>query len=68
MYSVEEELCKNKVNGFFRDLTEFLPRLAEFYLKVYKPDEFNWFGNPFTFKVAIGGDRASFGKYDQSCA
>ena len=68
---MEEELCKdsqNKVNGFFRDLTEFLPRLAEFYLKVYKPEEFNWFGNPFIFKVAIGGDRTSFGKYDQSCA
>ena len=71
LYSVEEELCKdsqNKVNGFFRDLKEFLPRLAEFYLKVYKPEEFNWFGNPFTFKVAIGGDGAPFGKYDQSCA
>ena len=71
LYSVEEALCKdsqNKVNGFFRDLIEFLPRLAELYMKVYKPEEFNWFGNPFTFKVAIGGDGAPFGKYDQSCA
>ena len=45
-----------------------LPRLAEFYLTVYKPEDFNWFGSPFTFKFAIGGDGAPFGKYDQSCA
>ena len=71
LYSVEEHLCKdslNKVNGFFRDLKEFLPRLAEFYLTDYKPEDFNWFGCPFTFKFAIGGDGAPFGKYDQSCA
>lgn len=70
LYSVEERLCDgpDKVNGFFRDLKEFLPRLAEFYLKVYKPEDFNWFESPFTFKFAIGGDGAPFGKYDQSCA
>ena len=71
LYSVEEHLCGDgldKVNGFFRDLKEFLPRLAEFYLKAYKPEDFNWFKSPFTFKFAIGGDGAPFGKYDQSCA
>lgn len=68
--SVEEHLCDDsgdKVNGFYRDLKEYLPRLAEFYLKFYQED-INWFGSPFTFKVAIGGDGAPFGKNDQSCA
>ena len=71
LYSVEEHLCRDdpvKVNGFFRDLKEFLRRLAEFCLKVYKPEDFNWFESLFTFKFAIGGDGAPFGKYDQSCA
>ena len=57
LYSVEEHLCKdspNKVNGYFRDLKEFLPRLAEFYLTVYKPEDFSWFGSPFTFMFAMG--------------
>jgi hypothetical protein len=58
----------DKINGFYRNLQEYLPRLAEFYLKVYKEDDFDWFGSPFTFKVAIGGDGAPFGKNDQSCA
>lgn len=67
--SVEEHLCGDagdKANGVFRDLKEYLPWLAEFYLKVYKEEDFNWFGSPFTFKVAIGGDGAPFGKNDQS--
>ena len=70
LHSVED-LCENsddKINGFYRNLQEYLPRLAEFYLKVYKEDDFDWFGSPFTFKVAIGGDGAPFGKNDQSCA
>ncbi len=65
-----ETLCEEsaaKINEYYSDLKEFLPRLAEFYLNVYKED-FNWFGNHFTFKVAIGGDGAPFGKNDQSCA
>ena len=71
LYSVGEHLCKdspNKINGYFRDLKEFLPRLAEFYLTVYKPEDFSWFGSPITFEFAIVGDGAHFGKYDQSCA
>jgi hypothetical protein len=34
-----ETLCEEsgaKINGYYRDLKEFLPRLAEFYLNVYK--------------------------------
>ena len=71
LHSVQENLCGDsgdKINGFFRDLKDYLPQLAEFYLKVYKEVDFNWFGKPFTFKVAIGGDGAPFGKNDQSCA
>ena len=71
LHSVREELCfdlndADKVNGYFRNLKEFMPRLAEFYLKLYPNNEFDWFGKPFTFKVAIGGDGAPFGKYDQA--
>jgi hypothetical protein len=73
LYSVEEELCQNvndtdNISGLFRDIKEFLPKLAEFYLKMYKSEDFNWFGQPYNFKVAIGGDGAPFGKHDQSCA
>ncbi|CAB3986397.1 Hypothetical predicted protein [Paramuricea clavata] len=73
LYSVEEELCQNfndtdNISGLFRDIKEFLPKLAEFYLKMYKSEDFNWFGQPYTFKVAIGGDGAPSGKHDQSCA
>ena len=66
-----ESLCEESgenINGYYRDLKEFLPRLVEFYLKVYKEEDFNWFGNLFSFKVAIGGDGAPFGKNDQSCS
>ena len=45
-----------------------MPQLAEFYLKLYKHDEFDWFEKPFTFTVATGGDGAPFGKHDQSCS
>ena len=65
-----ESLCEESgenVNGYYRGLKELLPRLAEFYLKVYKEEDFIWFGNHFTFKVAIGGDGAPFGKKNQSC-
>ena len=73
LHSVREELCfdlndADKVNGYFRNLKEFMPRLAEFYLKLYPNNEFDWFGKPFAFKVAIGGDGAPFGKYDQACS
>lgn len=58
-----ESLDKNlddNLNGFYRDMKE--------YLNIYREDDFDWFGSPFTFKVAIGGDGAPFGKNDQSHA
>lgn len=42
-------------------------QLVEFYLKLYKFDEFDWFEKFFIFIVVIGGDGVLFGKYDQFC-
>lgn len=67
LHCIREELCQDvsdveKVNGYYRNIRNFSQ--GEFYLKVCSPEEFNWFGQPFTCKVAIGGDGAPFGKYD----
>ena len=45
--------------------------MAQFYLSAnnYRKDKLNWFGKQEgTFKVAIGGDGAPFGKDDQALA
>ena len=73
LYSVRESLCsdlepEDQVDGCYRNLTESLLRLASFYLTTMKAEDIEWFGEPNTFQVAIGGDGAPFGKYDQSCA
>lgn len=71
--SVRESFCsdlepEDQVDGCYRNLSEFLVRLASFYLTTLKPEDVDWFGLPNTFQVAIGGDGAPFGKFDQSCA
>ena len=71
--SVREDFCsdlelEDQVDGCYRDLSEYLVRLASFYLTTLPPEDFDWFGQPNTFQVAIGGDGAPFGKFDQSCA
>ncbi|KAK2562638.1 hypothetical protein P5673_014329 [Acropora cervicornis] len=71
-----ETLCigldeERKVNGKYRDLQELLILMAKFYLTVNKQrkDKLDWFGErEGTFKVAIGGDGAPFGKDDQALA
>lgn len=73
LYSVRESLCSDlepeeQVDGCYRNLTECLIRIASFYLSTLKAEDLDWFGEPNTFQVAIGGDGAPFGKYDQSCA
>ena len=73
LYSVRDSLCDDleggqKVDGCYRKLTEFLPRLALFYLSSLPASDIDWFNEPYTFQVAIGGDGAPFGKFDQSCA
>ena len=71
--SVRESFCsdlepEDQVHGCYRNLTECLVRLASFYLTTLKAEDFDWFGEPNTFQIAIGGDGAPFGKFDQSCA
>ena len=72
LHDVRETLCDgldnaDKVDGKYRNLTELLLRLAQFYLEAnkHRADKLNWFGNEVgSFKVAIGGDGAPFGKDD----
>ena len=71
--SVRESFCadlepEDQVDGCYRNLSEYLVRLASFYLSTLNPEDFDWFGQPNTFQVSIGGDGAPFGKFDQSCA
>lgn len=74
LHDVRETLChdledEDKVDGRYRDLTDMLLRLAKFYLTVdkHRDDKLEWFGKePGSFKVAIGGDGAPFGKDDSA--
>ena len=70
---VRESFCsdlepKDQVDGCYRNLTECLVRLVSFYLTTLEADDFDWFGEPNTFQIAIGGDGAPIGRFDQSCA
>ena len=61
VYSVEdyfqEAIDDDTVRGCFRKLGEFLPRLAQFYLKRGKKESLKWFDKAEgTFLVAVGGD------------
>ena len=76
LYDVRETLCNGldeecKVDGKYRDLLQLLIKMAHFYLNANKnrKDKLSWFGNQEgSFKVAIGGDGAPFGKDDQALA
>lgn len=47
---------------------QFLPRLAQFYLREDTNELLKWFGNPQgTFPVAVEGDRYPFGKNERAC-
>ena len=71
--NVKEDFCYDlnedeKVNGCYRSLTQYLPFLASFYLKVAQ-ENLSWFNNEInTFHVALGGDGAPFGKDDTACS
>ena len=69
IYPVEEQFSAfiedENVNGCCRDLREYLPRLATFYLsiKIKQKESLKWFGEiEGTFLVAFGGDGCPFGK------
>ena len=74
LYDVREILCnglgeEDQVNGKFRNLLQLLLKMAHFYLHAnnYRVDKLDWFGEgEGSFKVAIGGDGAPFGKDDQA--
>ena len=74
VYSVQEEFSgfisdDEVVHGCFRDLREYLPRLAKFYLqtKTKSNEALKWFSETEgTFLVALGGDGCPFGK-KQEC-
>ena len=76
LHDVRENFCygladEDQVDGKYRDLTDLLLRLAQFYLKVdkHRVDKLTWFNNKQGyFKVAIGGDGAPFGKDDSALA
>ena len=76
VFSVRETLCHDlpvdqQVDGVYRNLENFLLMLCKFYFETdeYRKDndKLTWFGEKEgTFKVAIGGDGAPFGKWDQA--
>lgn len=77
VYSIEEEFSNyiqadEVVHGCFRDLRDYLPRLAKFYLltKNKKSNEaLKWFSETEgTFLVALGGDGCPFGKNKNACS
>lgn len=75
-FSVEEEFSSyladdEVIHGSFRDLREFLPRLAKFYLQIKNKchEALKWFGKTDgTFLVAFGGDGCPFGKNKSACS
>ena len=72
VYSVEDYIQEasedDTVRGCFRKLEEFLPHLAQFYLRRDKKESIKWFGNAEgTFLVALGGDGCPFGKKESAC-
>lgn len=74
--SARDTLCHDlpvdqRVDGVYRNLENFLLMLCKFYFETDKyrkdSDKLKWFGErEGTFKAAIGGDGAPFGKWDQS--
>lgn len=71
VYSIQENFSSDtdeNINGYYRDLREYLPRLASFYLNT-KQDALKWFGQTEgTFLVAFGGDGCPFGKNETACS
>ena len=61
----------DNVSGCYRDLREYLPRLAAFYLTMQnaRKDALKWFEETEgTFLVAFGGDGCPFGKNESACS
>lgn len=57
------------VHGAYRDLREYLPRIAKFYLSKNRIQTLEWFGETDgTFLIALGGDGCPFGKNESACS
>ena len=57
------------VNGAYRDLRQYLPVLAEFYLSKKTEGSLKGFSESSgTFQVALGGDGCPFGKTESACS
>ena len=71
--NVREDFCydfdeEDKVEGCYRSLTQFLPFMALFYLRVSQ-ENLLWFTNEInTFHVVVEGDGAPFGKDETACS
>ena len=71
--NVREDFCydfdeEDKVEGCYRSLTQFLPFMPSFYLRVSQ-ENLLWFNNEInTFHVFVGGDGAPFGKDETACS
>ena len=61
---------EQRVAGVYRDLETMLLTLSKFYLETdpirKESEKLVWFGEKGAFKVAVGGDSAPFGKWDES--
>lgn len=75
VYSVKDQFAPyiedENTSGCFRDLREYLPKLASFYLKLQnsRKDALKWFGETEgTLLIAFGGDGCPFGKNENACS
>jgi hypothetical protein len=72
---VKEDFCYGlddyqKVEGCYRHLTDYLPLLANLYLKLAEVSGENllWFDDDINnFHIVLGGDGAPFGKDSTAC-
>ena len=71
---IEEEFSSyveegEKISGCYRDLREYLPRLAQIYLSASARSKLKWFGKAEgSFQLAWGGDGCPFGKNESACS
>lgn len=74
VYEINDEYISSleldaSVNGAYRDLGEYLPRLAKSYLTTNRQNALQWYGKTEgTFMFALGGDGCPFGKHESACS
>ncbi|CAB4023672.1 Hypothetical predicted protein, partial [Paramuricea clavata] len=57
------------INGAYRDLREYLPRLAKFYLNTDRKHALEWYGKTEgIFLIALGGHGCPFGEHESACS